>query len=140
MSFGDDDEWDVLDTAFSLLYNLTFLLILLRVRFPFTTTFGDEDLVQRAPLSGGGAIKSSGGSDLKNTPHIYVEAKRTEKFQIHQSVAQVKENIEISQSDAMPIVITRRNRQETGDSLCVLKLDDFLELYKLLIKEKGMSD
>ena len=69
-----------------------------------------------------------------------IEAKRTEKFQIHQSVAQVKENIGISQSDAMPIVITRRNRQETGDSLCVLKLDDFLELYKLLIKEKGMSD
>ena len=59
--------------------------------------FGDEDLVQRAPLSGGGAVKSSGGSDLKNTPHKYVEAKRTEKFQIHQSVAQVKENIEISQ-------------------------------------------
>ena len=102
--------------------------------------FGDEDLVQRAPLSGGGAVKSSGGSDLKNTPHIYVEAKRTEKFQIHQSVAQVKENIGISQSDAIRIVITRRNRQETGDSLCVLKLDDFLELYKLLIKEKGMSD
>ena len=41
------------------------------------------------PLSGGGAIKSSGGSDLKNTPHIYVEAKRTEKFKIHESMRQV---------------------------------------------------
>ena len=98
--------------------------------------FGDEDLVQRAPLSGGGAVKSSGGSDLKNTPHIYVEAKRTEKFQIHQSVAQVRENIEISNSDSMPVVITRRNRQETGESLCIIKLDDFLELYKLLLKDK----
>ena len=29
--------------------------------------FGGDDLVQRMPLSGGGAIKSSGGSDLKNT-------------------------------------------------------------------------
>ena len=32
--------------------------------------FDGEDKVQRMPLSGGGAVKSSGGSDLKNTPHI----------------------------------------------------------------------
>ena len=56
--------------------------------------FGGDDLVQRMPLSGGGAIKSSGGSDLKNTPHIYVEAKRTEKFKIHESIKQVEENID----------------------------------------------
>ena len=97
--------------------------------------FDGEDKVQRAPLSGGGAVKSSGGSDLKNTPCIFVEAKRTEKFQIHQSMRQVEENIEISKSNDMPIVITRRNRTETGDSLCVLKLDDFLKMYQLLIKK-----
>ena len=98
--------------------------------------FDGEDKVQRAPLSGGGAVKSSGGSDLKNTPYIFVEAKRTEKFQIHQSMRQVEENIEISKSNDMPIVITRRNRTETGDSLCVLKLDDFLKMYQLLIKKE----
>ena len=98
--------------------------------------FDGEDKVQRAPLSGGGAVKSSGGSDLKNTPYIFVEAKRTEKFQIHQSMRQVEDNIEISKSNDMPIVITRRNRTETGDSLCVLKLDDFLKMYQLLIKKE----
>ena len=98
--------------------------------------FNGEDKVQRMPLSGGGAIKSSGGSDLKNTPHIYVEAKRTEKFKIHESMRQVCENIETSKSDSMPIVITRRNREATGDSLCVLKLDDFIELYRILIDSK----
>ena len=98
--------------------------------------FDGEDKVQRAPLSGGGAIKSSGGSDLKNTPYIFVEAKRTEKFQIHQSMRQVEDNIEISKSNDMPIVITRRNRTETGDSLCVLKLDDFLKMYQLLITKE----
>ena len=98
--------------------------------------FDGEDKVQRAPLSGGGAVKSSGGSDLKNTPHIFVEAKRTEKFQIHQSMRQVEDNIEISKSNDMPIVITRRNRTETGDSLCVLKLDDFLKMYQLLITKE----
>jgi len=36
----------------------------------------------------------------------------------------------------MPVVITRRNRQETGESLCIVKLDDFLELYKLLLRDK----
>ena len=98
--------------------------------------FNGEDKVQRMPLSGGGAIKSSGGSDLKNTPHIYVEAKRTEKFKIHESMRQVCENIETSKSDSMPVVITRRNRESTGDSLCVLKLDDFIELYRILINSK----
>ena len=98
--------------------------------------FDGEDKVQRAPLSGGGAVKSSGGSDLKNTPYIFVEAKRTEKFQIHQSMRQVEENIIISKSSEMPIVITRRNRTETGDSLCVLKLDDFLKMYQLLINKE----
>ncbi len=100
--------------------------------------FDGDDKVQRAPLSGGGAVRSSGGSDLKNTPYIYVEAKRTEKFQIHQSMKQVEENIKISSSTDIPIVITRRNRTETGDSLCVLKLDDFLIMYKLLIERENL--
>ena len=98
--------------------------------------FGGDDLVQRMPLSGGGAIKSSGGSDLKNTPHIYVEAKRTEKFKIHESIKQVEENIETSKSDSFPVVITRRNRETTGNSLCVLRLDDCMELYKILLESK----
>ena len=98
--------------------------------------FNGEDKVQRMPLSGGGAIKSSGGSDLKNTPHIYVEAKRTEKFKIHESMRQVLENIETSKSESIPVVITRRNRESTGDSLCVLKLEDFIELYRILIESK----
>jgi len=98
--------------------------------------FEGTDQVQRMPLSGGGAIKSSGGSDLKNTPFIYVEAKRTEKFKIHESMRQVEENIEISKSKDMPVVITRRNREITGNSLCVLRLDNFLQLYELLIKSK----
>ena len=101
--------------------------------------FDGEDKVQRMPLSGGGAIKSSGGSDLKNTPHIYVEAKRTERFKIHESMKQVIDNIETSKSESMPVVITRRNRESTGDSLCILKLDDFIELYRILIDNKKRS-
>ena len=101
--------------------------------------FAGEDKVQRMPLSGGGAVKSSGGSDLKNTPHIYVEAKRTEKFKIHESMRQVIDNIETSKSESMPVVITRRNRESTGDSLCILKLDDFIELYRILIDSKKGS-
>ena len=67
-----------------------------------------------------------------------MEAKRTEKFQIHQSMKQVEENIKISSSTDIPVVITRRNRTETGDSLCVLKLDDFLIMYKLLIERENL--
>ena len=80
--------------------------------------------------------------NIPNPKTFFLLSKDISNYKINIDIksAQVKENIGISQSDAMPIVITRRNRQETGDSLCVLKLDDFLELYKLLIKEKGMSD
>ena len=49
---------------------------------------------------------------------------------------QVEENIEISKSEDMPVVITRRNREITGNSLCVLRLDNFLQLYELLIKSR----
>ena len=75
----------------------------------------------------------------RNTPHIYVEAKRTEKFKIHESMKQVIDNIETSKSESMPVVITRRNRESTGDSLCILKLDDFIELYRILIDSKKRS-
>ena len=49
---------------------------------------------------------------------------------------QVIDNIETSKSESMPVVITRRNREATGDSLCILKLDDFIELYRILIDSK----
>ena len=101
--------------------------------------FDGNDQVQRMPLSGGGSVKSSGGSDLKNTPFLYVEAKRTEKFKIHESMKQVEENIEISKSNDMPVVITRRNRETTGNSLCVIRLDNFLQLYELYIKNSTLK-
>ena len=99
--------------------------------------FDGDDKVQRMPLSGGGAVKSSGGSDLKNTPHIFVEAKRTEKFKIHESIKQAEFNAELSKSEDTPIVITRRNRESTGESLCVLRLDDFLKFYKAMLDSRS---
>lgn len=99
--------------------------------------FDGDDKVQRMPLSGGGAVKSSGGSDLKNTPHIFVEAKRTEKFKIHESIKQAEFNAELSKSEDTPIVITRRNRESTGESLCVLRLDDFLKFYKAMLESRS---
>ena len=99
--------------------------------------FDGDDKVQRMPLSGGGAVKSSGGSDLKNTPHIFVEAKRTEKFKIHESIKQAEFNAELSKSEDTPIVITRRNRETTGESLCVLRLDDFLKFYKAMLDSRS---
>ena len=98
--------------------------------------FDGVDKVQRMPLSGGGSVKSSGGSDLKNTPHIFVEAKRTEKFKIHESIKQAEFNAELSKSEDTPIVITRRNRELTGESLCVLRLDDFLKFYRAVLNSK----
>lgn len=93
----------------------------------------------RAPLSGGGRTFgrhigiSAGSADLEGTPHIWVEAKRTECFRPHEAIAQAELGISARNSTELPVVITRRNRMTTGQSLVVMRLDDWLKLYKSYI-------
>ncbi len=91
----------------------------------------------RAPLSGGGHVGLSGGADLMGTPHLFVEAKRVERLNFHAAMNQAETNKIKTNSPEHPIVITRRNRMKTGESLCVLRLDDFLEMYKVYLEIKG---
>jgi hypothetical protein len=83
----------------------------------------------RAPLSGGGSITPIGGSDLLGTPGIFVEAKRVEKFAPHLAMSQAVRNKAATKSPDLPVVVTRRNLQAIGESLVVMRLDDWLNLY-----------
>ena len=92
----------------------------------------------RAPLSGGGAIGVlSGGADLLGTPGMFVEAKRVERLNFHDALRQVERNLDTRNSDEAPIVINRKNRMTTGDSLCLLRLDDLLRFYRAYLREEG---
>lgn len=91
----------------------------------------------RAPLSGGGRVGASGGSDIIGTPDVFVEAKRVERLNFHDALRQAERNIEETKSPDMPLVINRKNQMKTGDSLCLLRLDDFLKFYNAYLREQG---
>jgi hypothetical protein len=91
----------------------------------------------RAPLSGGGNLKMTGGSDIMGTPEVFIEAKRVERLNFHDALRQAERNIRTAKSPDMPLVVNRRNRMKTGESLCLLRLDDFLKLYTSYLKQEG---
>ena len=94
----------------------------------------------RAPLSGGGNVGMSGGADLLGVPELFVEAKRVERLNFHDALRQAERNISKTRSPDAPIVINRKNRMPTGDSLCLLRLDDFFKFYKAYLKQEGFID
>jgi hypothetical protein len=94
----------------------------------------------RAPLSGGGNVGMSGGADLLGVPELFVEAKRVERLNFHDALRQAERNIDKTRSPDAPIVINRKNRMATGDSLCLLRLDDFLKFYKAYLKQQGFIE
>lgn len=87
--------------------------------------------VRRAPLSGGGTIHGlSGGADLSGTPGLHCEVKRVERLSFPDAMAQAERSLLKSGAPEIPVVINRRNRQLTGQSYTLLRLDDFLDLYE----------
>ena len=100
--------------------------------------FANAGNVQRAPLSGGGRYVGGGGrADLIGTPTVWGEAKRTEKFQPYAAMEQAETGIKNAGSDEMPVVMQRRNRMATEDSLVVMRLKDWVSLYSSWLKECG---
>lgn len=94
--------------------------------------------ISRMPMSGCGVHMGNRGlADLVGTPGLHVEAKRTERFDIHACYRQAKESVTNRRSPDAPVVITRRNRQTTGDSYVVLTLDDFMRFYNAWLAQQG---
>jgi Holliday junction resolvase len=100
--------------------------------------FGEEQC-QRAPLSGGGksGIVIAGGADLVGTPDVFIEAKRVERLNVRDAMRQAERNIDRSSTSDVPVVITRRNREATGDSLVVMRMKDWKKLYRQFLLFNG---
>lgn len=93
---------------------------------------------QRAPLSGGGKIGiHAGGADLLGTTGLFVEAKRVERLNFRDAMAQAERNIAQTNSPEYAVVITRRNRETLDDSVCMMRLKDYKELYKAWLQING---
>jgi len=89
-----------------------------------------EERCQRAPLSGGGKVGlHAGGADLLGTPLVFVEAKRVERLNVRDAMRQAERNIQQTRSPEAPVVITRRNQEKLEDSLVVMRLKDWKEMY-----------
>jgi len=98
-----------------------------------------RELCSRAPLSGGGVVGIlSGGADLIGPPDLFIEAKRVEKLSFPAAMAQAERNIIQTQTQDMGVVINRRNRMSTGQSYVLLRLDNFLRLYKSHLTLEGI--
>ncbi|CAB4159117.1 hypothetical protein UFOVP706_58 [uncultured Caudovirales phage] len=80
------------------------------------------------------ADRSRGHADLIGTPHLAIEAKRTERFDLEGSLNQAIRN---ATANEIPVVINRRNRLPTGESRVVLQLDDFLAMYEIYLRHHG---
>lgn len=91
----------------------------------------------RAPLSGGGNVGLSGGADLGGTPGLFIECKRTERLNIRSALDQAERNVIKTNSPEVPIVVTRQSRVPTGDSIVALRLDAFLDLYRIYLTHIG---
>lgn len=98
--------------------------------------YGSEQCY-RAPLSGGGRSFAhgvdkdvkGGSADLLGTTGIWVEAKRTEKFQPYAAMEQAERGIGSRKTDEIAVVISRRNRMSTDESLVVMRAGDWAKLY-----------
>jgi hypothetical protein len=89
-----------------------------------------EERCSRAPLSGGGRIGIGvGGADLLGTPEIFIEAKRVERLNFRDAMAQAERNIIQTHAPEVPVVITRRSRETIEDSLVVMRLKDWELMY-----------
>ena len=102
--------------------------------------FGDDGVIHRAPLSGGGRNNFGGGeADLNGVPFVWVEAKRTERFSPYPAMEQAERGIEKSRSRDIPVVINRKNHMDTSESLVVMRLGDWLPMYKSFLWEMGVT-
>lgn len=95
--------------------------------------------IERAPLSGGGAIgQFHGGADLLGAPGLHIEAKRTNRLQLEKSLAQAETSIAKTNAPEVPIVISRPDRVPTGQSYAIMRLDDFIHLYAMALDHLGV--
>jgi hypothetical protein len=91
---------------------------------------------ERSPLSGGGRGLTA-FADLYGPPHLWIEAKRQESLDLYGALAQAERGRVASGCPDLPVVIHRRNRMRTGESIVSMRLDVFFEFYDAFLRYHG---
>ena len=81
-------------------------------------------------------IEHNGAADLIGLPRLAMEAKRHERAAWNEWMAQAVRN---ARDGEMPVVVNRRNRQKTHDSMVMLSLEDFTRLYLSWLRQEGFA-
>lgn len=98
-----------------------------------TTTTGH--VVRRTSITQQIFDRRRGNPDLIGLPLLALEAKRVENLNFRAALRQSARN---AAPGELPVVITRRDRESTGESVVFLHLDDFLHLYNLALTAAGL--
>ena len=72
------------------------------------------------------------------TPLLHIEAKRVERLNFLEAMAQAERSLAKSRGPEVPVVINRRNRMTTDDSLVVMRLKHWRILYLALLNREGI--
>lgn len=86
----------------------------------------------RTPLSGMRGGRETATPDISGTPHIAIEAKRTEVMSPRRWMTQAED----AAGDCFPVVMTRQSRMTTGQSFVFMRLSDWVELYKAYLAQQ----
>ena len=76
---------------------------------------------------------------MDGTPFIHIEAKRTEKFAPYAAMRQAEESLSKSKSGEFPVVTNRKNNMKMGESLVVMRADDWVVMYQAYLREHGVA-
>lgn len=96
--------------------------------------------VDRMPMSGGGTFGTKlGGSDLMGLPYMHAELKRCERLNFRDAMRQAEKSIAASSHGVAPLVVTRKNHEATKDSIVMMRMEDWLQLYQSFLREQGLK-
>lgn len=96
--------------------------------------------IYRTPLSGAFSVhKGVGSADLTGTPMLWVEAKRVERLNFHEAMAQAERGTTACGRVDIPVVVNRRSRQSLEEATVVIKLADFMKMYHAFLRSHGYA-
>ena len=77
--------------------------------------------------------KTGDAGDVEGIPHLHIECKHVEKLNLYNAYHQSVRDNNAKNAGDIPVVIHKKNREET---LVSLSLDDFLKIFSTYKKEE----
>lgn len=77
--------------------------------------------------------KTGDAGDVEGVPHLHVECKHVEKLNLYNAYHQAVRDNNAKNAGDIPVVIHKKNREET---LITLSLDDFIKIFSTYKKEE----